>query len=356
MNRVSSARTTLSSVTSVQWVASWSAAALLPVVVAMVGWIGFSRPVRASLFERQAEEWKRKNSLLVYKGGFVSWTHRLMLDELPGADYSRGVACFLGSSNLVSSLKTWELPPTRRAVVHNYGIPGADHADQLRFVRYLIEHDGLLSAGRGKAMVVLGLSWVNAQPMDYFESVFGPPFFVCDDMGDLHPAPMGPVERWVRYSWSRSRSFALASRRNLRLEGLRIEIYPRFSAKRGRAPEAYVRMAETAMGPDWERRMGEEMDSLDTMVGYLRDQEVPVVAVLLPVASWHRGLPYVAFFRERATALCASSAVPLVDLEAFLADEEFDDGFHPNYRGTQKTHVALMAVVEPHLDSLGVAD
>lgn len=77
----------------------------------------------AGWIDRQSQETRRATKgIFSYTGYFVDFEDRLLLDELPAADYSRGGVYLIGSSNLKWATMFWELPPPQQALIHNYAL------------------------------------------------------------------------------------------------------------------------------------------------------------------------------------------------------------------------------------------
>ena len=175
---------------------------------------------------RRLARWKQDNTTYQHALGFVDFENRLLIDEIPRADYCRGGVYFVGSSTVVMSLMSWELPPGQRELIHNYGISGASHAQQFHFIRYLVEHEGLLAAGGEKSLVVLGLFYGNAAPTEsgvngqYVADLFrGQGLFAYSDAGGIEPAAGSGLPRKLRFEKARCSNFLRRSVYNAGLSG-----------------------------------------------------------------------------------------------------------------------------------------
>ena len=71
-----------------------------------------------------------------------------MLDILPAVDYSRGGVYFLGSSNMKWGSQPWALSGDELIRVHNFGLGGSSQLGILELVKFLVDREGMLRAGR----------------------------------------------------------------------------------------------------------------------------------------------------------------------------------------------------------------
>src|SRR3974390_911530 len=72
-----------------------------------------SRSSRVQEFTERAELARFKGGVGLFKneGGFIEFEDRVLLDEIPNTDFSRGGIFFFGTSTMKWGLKTWELTP-----------------------------------------------------------------------------------------------------------------------------------------------------------------------------------------------------------------------------------------------------
>ncbi|MEE8452059.1 MAG: hypothetical protein V3R99_09100 [Thermoguttaceae bacterium] len=307
------------------------------------------------------ERWEAADSTYQHALGFVDFENRLLIDEIPQADYSRGGVYFVGSSTVVMSLMTWELPPQWRDLIHNYGISGAGHTQQFHFVRYLVEHENLLAAGGRQTTIVLGLFYGNAAPNEagpngrYVGELFrSHGLFSYDEAAGIHPAAMSDSQRLFLYEKARCGNFIRRSLYNAGLSGdLNIGIRPDIRP----TPDYSIRQRQEfwqrRMGADWVATMAEEVEALARMVDYLQDREVRVLGVFMPLGSWHDELPYADAYRRRVTSVCREGSVRLIDLAGLLDDEHFSDSVHLRCRGQRKLHACLTQIAVERLRAAG---
>jgi len=315
-----------------------------------------SARVTAWLLRQQAAECQSTNRRCRYDVGFIDPANRLLLDELPRADYARGGVYFVGSSTVRDLLLPWRLPPDQRRLIGDYALSAATHRQQFQFVRYLVEHEGLLEAGGGKTLVVLGLHCGNAnRERGHFNWYFPKLFeryglYAYRASEGIRPAPMSRLARLLRIERARCQNFLEFARSRPRLW------------RRGQPPPPaaqppdkalYRDQADGLFEPGWRQTMAEQMTELGRLVDYLHARQARVAAVLVPIGSWLRALPQAEAFHQQAEALCKAKAAPLLDLSGMLADEEFMDYAHPTWLGQQRTHPVLVALALEHLRSTG---
>ena len=349
-----------------------SATLLIIVLLTCLGIDVFARRDQFSFEDRRQEVWKRTNSQYQYLLGFSDFEERLLLDELPKADYSHGGVYFIGSSNLKVSLMSWELPPDLQGLIHNYATSNATHRQEFHFIRYLVEHEGLLEAGGEKTAIVLGLFYHSATDpknqhlydRDFFTELFNRyGMYTYSTEKGIIPVQMSRLERYLRIEKIRCSNYLqrLLNRIEVLLHNIILAPLGKenktenLRLKPTLAPdiEEYHAHWHKAMGPDWEASMAIQMQELNRLIEYLQERKVHVSAFLLPLASWHHDLPYPEAYWKQVNAVCDARSVPLIDLTRLLADDEFNDSNHANYNGQQKLHAAMMDIALPLLHKMG---
>jgi hypothetical protein len=294
--------------------------------------------------------WQKTNSQYQYKLGFADDEDRLLLKEIPEADYSRGGVGFFGASNVRASIMVWALPADQRRLIHNYGLSSATYSQQFQFIRLLVEHEGLLAAGGDKTLIVLGLFYANAVIIEnrptrqYFPALFRRHgLYTYDPREGIQPVAMNPLRRFLLVEKARCGGLL-----NYDLDPVTHVMPP------GRhEPAKYQQYWTDYMGADWQQDLPRELDQLGRLIDYLHARGASVAAVSTPLGSWHRQLPYPAAFARQVAPLLAAKAVPVIDLTDLLADEEFNDSAHANYLGRQKLHAAMLDIALPFLRRTG---
>jgi len=303
----------------------------------------------------ELDRFKQNEYLYVNGGNFLEFEDRLILDELPKADYSGGGVYFFGSSNLKQELKTWELPPAQRALIGNYGIGATNHTFQFQFIRYLVDYRNLLMAGGNKVHIVLGVSFTNAlvgaTAPSYFSGLWERHnLYTYSLLDGIHPARINPVERYIamkRALWAgflgRITRFLTSSlRRPITITDEIIDetVIRRFSGN--------------FMPPDWQESVRSQTTELGRLIDYLQARGVGVTIVLVPYRKVLDKFPAAPAYRERVRAVCRKKSVPLVDLSRLLRKDDFFDLNHPNYRGLTKVNAALMKIADERLRNMGL--
>jgi hypothetical protein len=318
-----------------------------------------SRSARVKDFTEKAEleRFKSGGGLFMNRGGFIEFEDRVLLDEIPNSDFSRGGVFFFGTSTMKWGLKTWELAPAERALVHNFAIGASNHTFVAQFIRYLVEYQGLLQGGGDRVYVVLGCFWTMGKEWGdgYFTKLWGRyKLFQSDERYGIRPADLGTVRRAWRVEQARLAGFVsqnawrvaryVASSAGLRMQVDRERLIGEAEIRR--------RAIETATIPGWENELKSQLAELRDLLHYLQERGVSVTIVLLPTRADYDDLPVPQQYNSELRVVAAESRVQFVDLSKLLSNDEFVDVHHANYRGLEKLHQALMSLVRPHLKRL----
>jgi len=339
----------------------WALAVACVLVLADAGVAALARcrPLLDALFRRELDDWRRHNVIYAYDVGFADSDDRLLLQELPEADFSRGGVCFVGSSTTQHSIATWLLPPDERALVRNLAIKSANMKEQFELVRYLVERRGLLSADPAKMRVVVGLTHFDTRSKirgttdwNYVPALFDRHGLYDYDAGrGISDKPLAAPLRFLQRERMRACGFLEYLAKGGRLPGPPLDASP-FTPDSDRAAVAFV---DTIMGgADWRKNMEGQLAELAATFDYLHERGAPVSAVLLPLASWNRVLPQVEPFRALVTSLCAARRIPLEDDSEALPDACFADHAHLNSRGQEALTPKLAALARAHLAAVGL--
>jgi hypothetical protein len=333
----------------------------LALVLADVGIAALARcrPLLDALFRRELEGWRAHNVIYAYDVGFADSDDRLLLQELPEADFSRGGVSFIGSSTTQHAFATWLLPPEERALVRNLAIKSANMKEQFQVVRWLVEQHGLLGSDPAKMRIVVGLTHFDTREKirgttdwNYVPALFDRHgLHDYDSERGISDRPLAAPLRWLRRERMRACGFLVFLSRRGVLEGPPPDASP-FSPESDRAAVAFV--DQTMGGADWPRAVDGQLAELAAMFGWLQQRGAPVSAVLLPLASWNRVLPQVEPFRARVTELCGARGIPLEDDSGALADACFADHAHLNCRGQEALTPKLAALARAHLVAAGL--
>ncbi len=295
------------------------------------------------------EEADKDKWLFSDTGHFIDFDDRLLNEELVAADYSRGGVVFFGASNLMWALRTWDQPAKYQGVVRNYGHQGATHTTMDQMLRFLIEHDDLLKAGKEKTQVILGITYLNADP-DSSEGVWArwTRHGLYEKKGEaLYRSPMNPLVRWLTVERAKVTGF---------LYELAYIPYSIMRRTRVHNPEKYKKEHTLVMGPKWKEKIQKLVPEFAQTLDYLKQKQVNVAVVFLPLGSWEAELPFDAYYSREIEKVCKERDVKIYDFRKFLEDEELADDIHSNTKGTDKFHKAVMEISRPHLESIKVLD
>ena len=293
---------------------------------------------------------EKNGTLFSNTGNFIDFEDRLLLDEIPHADYSRGGVYFFGSSNMKWAFTTWDLPAEQKRYISNYGIGAASHSVQLRLIRHLIEQRGFLTAGE-KDLVILGVSFHLAHIDDpstgFFVSLLrrhGLYTITPDDR--IAPVPMSAVEHRIRIEKARSGGLIwnigrLAKSWLVALTGLASGPKPGLSD----SPDAL----RGFMGPEWQENMDAQVDQLRETILLLKSHHAQVKVMLLPEGTWMDELPFKPRYDEMIRALCQSTSTPLIDFSRSIPDDEFVDSSHLTVEGQNKFRKLIMEEIGEQL-------
>jgi len=332
------------------------AVCLLGVVVATTAIIdtGARNKGLALWMDREREARVRdERRVFTHKGFYDSSMDQMLLDELPNADYSRGSVCLIGSSNIMSSTRLWELPDEQRALIHNYGLPGTCHALHFHLLRFLIEQQQLLRAGGDKTLVIFGITYSNIHCTDgYLLNRSG--LYTFDKAEGIRAAPVHPLKRWLITEKSRIPGFLFACREFAVAGAAKLAGLP-LGSRRVHDRDDLNKFWREYVGVDWEQSLQTQIAVFERTLEYLKARHVRIAVILLPCPSWDGELPFRAHYNPEVARVCSASGVPLHDLSRMLDDEEFGDGSHVNLYGMDRLNSAILDIAMPHLRALEAA-
>jgi hypothetical protein len=331
-----------------------TAAILIAATAAVAGVSRWSRPLDW-MFQRQMRIWHDTNVSYAYDAGYVDSDDRLLLQEIWEVDYHRGGVFFLGSSTTQFSIAPWLLPESEQPLVHNFAVKSANYGEQFRFVRYLTEQRGLLSAGQGKTMVVLGLAHFDTRPKlpgttdwNYIPALFERHgLFQYDPTNGLADLPISPVWRTITRERMRAYDFLQSLDSHGNFKGVPFKDVAKRSTQLDDMARAFVH--QMMGGPDWRRYMDLQLGELEKMIVYLQSHGAVVRGIFQPLESWNRGLPEADEFRQRVVAIAKDHGVPLIDAMWSLPDSDFADSSHLNVLGQQEMTRVMGELAREHL-------
>ena len=101
------------------------------------------------------------------------------------------------------------------------------------------------------------------------------------------------------------------------------------------------------------RKTCEHRADLQQLADYA-NEKMKFAIVLLPLASWHHGLPYPRQYQAMVEEFCMKNKeVRLYNLSGIASDDDFIDHIHMNQRGLPKSDAALMEIAREFLKKTG---
>ena len=323
---------------------------------ATVWWASHSPAVAKFAEKAELQRFKDGGGIFMNRGNFVDFEDRLLLDELPNTDFSRGGVYFFGTSTTKWALTTWDLPDAERPLVHNFGIGASNHRYTTQFIKHLIDHQGLLPKGGDQVHVVIGSFWSMGKEWrgGFFSrlwSRYG--LYSHDEDTGITAVNMPMLQRYWVTERARLAGFVTENlRRSVRAvassAGLRI------GADGGRISPADIRRRalENATVSGWETELTAQMEQLRALIKDLHARGVKVTVVHMPTRAVYGEMPLPARYAQDLPALAKSEGAAFVDLSRLLSDDEFVDVNHANYAGLQKLNHALMELARPDIDAI----
>jgi len=286
---------------------------------------------------KDLESSQRTHRLFVNRGAYFDTGDKMLFHDLPRADYSKGGVYLFGSSAAMYCLDDYHFSSEQARIIHNYAVYGMNDKELNHFLRFLVDYNGLLSAGGDKTMVMIGLAYTDVVEPPRLQSLYFPRYFTragvfrYDFENGVIPVPMTGIERFVRTEYARGRSFIL-----------RLTKIPDDPPHRLTSFNAFRERATERLGADWQGVMDRQIPQLANTLDYLKSLNVHVVGVLLPEGTWHDGMPAHEEFLARVKPMFAQKDVPLLDYSHLLVDGDFTDDCHNAPSGTKKIQAALL--------------
>ncbi len=272
----------------------------------------------------------------------------LWMRKLERADYSRGGVELFGSSVAICSLQDWALPPDQAALIHDYGYSGANMINTAHFIRFLIDHKGLLDAGPDKSLIILGLAYTDIrnslEAKNYFqESIRRSGLYEYDPASGITLVPLNPFQRWLKSQEMLCRSFLMAVNALWPPPGPPVE-----------ALHARRNSIITTLGDRWPILLSLQMTEEARLLHDLKMRRVHVLGVLLPEGTWNADIPAHDQFMMQMRKLFADESIPLLDCTRIVPDSGFGDAIHCNMEGEPIIHRALMNIALDFLHHRGL--
>jgi hypothetical protein len=278
----------------------------------------------------------RDKTLYLNVGPYFDTGDKLLLADLPNADYSHGGVYVFGSSTAMYCLDDYRLPPSEAGLIHNYSVYAMNHRQLFQFIRFLAEHQHWLDAGGEKTFVMLGLSYANSiEPPRlayYFPSYFNRSGVLgYSNESGISIVPMTPIERFIRTEDARARSVILRC-----VEG------PIITPKRDLDPQLFQQETIGRLGPDWEAVMTRELGQLAELLDYLKARHVNVLGFRVPEGTWNTGIPAHERYAKETSQLFSQRGLTLLETSGVADDEDFYDALHCKPGGTGKIEPILL--------------
>jgi hypothetical protein len=290
-----------------------------------------------------------------YARHFLDVEDRVLIDEIPRLDCSSGGAYFFGASNMKWATKLPELPAEQQRLIHNFAAGEAQPPYVQQFLQYLIDYKHLLQAGPEKTLIIYGTSFLNSQPLPdpklaFFNNLW-PRYGLYEYHPDtgIRPAQLpAPLERYYREK-ARITSFVQAC-----MDRSARSVLPKQWRRRtGRDPAGFPAMYARRMGDDWQAEMKRHGAQLAALADFVHGRGMAMTVVLLPLADWHRKLPYPAEYEKVVDEVCRRKHVPLADLSRLVPTSGFNDHIHLNEAGRDVLEPALLEIARTHLRHCG---
>jgi len=299
-------------------------------------------------------QWKKLIPLFCFTGHFVDIDERLVHEEIPTADFSKGGVYFIGASSMKWALKTWDLPVETRPFIHNFAFGGSKHSTQFELIRFLVEQEAFLRAGGEKTLVVFGLNYRNTHhgriegesPNAFFHGLFTRHgFYTIGPDGSIQDSGLNSLAKTVILE-------------RTKITGLMKELvnlaYVPFKSTRVHNPPLYHQVWTESMGKEWKELIRSEVAALAQTIDYLQQRKVKVVVVRLPMGTWEDDQPFEPVYVRQVRDVCESAGVKIYDFSKLIDDADFADSDHLTPKGVDQFERAVMGICLDHLRSTGV--
>jgi hypothetical protein len=334
-----------------QAAASLALLALLVATCLITDVLARNRGLEHWLMARSSAFADKNHVLFSNTGNFIDFEERVLLDEVPRADYSRGGVYFFGTSNTKWAFTTLDLPVEQQRAIGNYGMGAASHTTVLRLIRYLIEQRGFLAASE-RDLVIIGASFhlgFKDGPAGFFASLLRRRGLFATASDDrIVSAPISTVERWLQIEKARSGGFIW------NLGRLAKNWAMTFRGERPAPPHDGARYRQAwreFMGPEWRQNIDTEAERLRETIALVRSRGAQVKVMLLPQGTWMDELPFKAHYEAKIRALCQETSTPLIDLSRSMKNEDFVDSNHLTVKAQEKFRDMIMPEITRNLSN-----
>lgn len=297
-------------------------------------------------------KWKKLIPLFCTNNHFLDAEDRVLHEQIPSADYSRGGVYFVGASNITWGLKLWDQPAATRTLIMNLGTQGSNHADHFDMIRFLVEIEGLLAAGAEKSLIVIVADYHlthEARIGEDWRDRLGHSwprrgFYTVDREGVIQRSRLNPVLKAL-------------IRERAKITGLLKELvniaYVPLKSERVHNPRFYNDGWTSIMKPDWRDRISVDLAAFAQTIDYLKRRGANVTVVQMPRGSWEANVPFNHFYDQQLLKICTAAGVEVHDFTGLVSDDDFADSVHLAPTGIEKFQSAVMPMCVDHLRSTG---
>ena len=297
--------------------------------------------------------WKKQIPWFSFTREFLSNTDRLIYEELPATDFSRGGVYLVGASNVVWTVKLWDLSPEIRPWFHNIALGGGNQSDQFEMIRFLVEQRGLLEAGGPRTLMMFGVSYHschNARIPGRETSKIARSswerhgIYSVDDDGTIRRTSCSPLYE------------AIVLERH-KMTGLMKELvnlgYTPFKPVRVHNPKFSTGERTRDLGDEWRQKIDFEVATFARTADYLRERGARVIVVRMPQPSWDHDSPFENAYIGGLRKVCQDRGIPVYDFSRLLTDDQFADSIHLTTEGMAEFGAKVVEIGVGHLRSIG---
>ncbi len=279
--------------------------------------------------QKRYEHWSHSH-YAYYEGGFYGNPNaHLIYGILPAVDFSKGGVYFFGDSVMASMLGPMDKLDPDSARLHNYCQLGQTFTDEFQFIRYLVEEEGIVRSARKNTCFVIGVDFSNALHdwtlhNDLWSHVFTNTGLYAYDVNS-------GISNEKMTSWWRS----------LRIIQIRIQLFSHWAFSHFHLPaeartEDPITTWNKNFGPDWEHGLDDEVSQFNSLIDYLKKNNINFKIVYLPEKTWSDAYVPAQRFRQAVVSTLTTHGVEMIDMLHSLNDEDFSGTDHISYSGSQK--------------------